>query len=82
MTDMTIEQTLMRLFKVKGGLTQGGRMNDTLQRKWTTGATCMQDVCQAVEEFAGIITGTSEQHIDSRQSRVSHDNSDAEKLSI
>jgi len=82
MTDMTIEQTLMRSFKVKGGLIQGGRMNDVSQRKWTTGATYMQDVCQEVEEFAGIITGTSEQHVDSRQSRVARDNSDAEKLSI
>lgn len=82
MTDMTIEQTLTRSFKVKSGLTQGGRMNDVSQRKWTTGATYMQDVCQEVEEFARIITGTSEQHVDSRQSRVAHDNSDAEKLSI
>ncbi|XP_011859602.1 PREDICTED: uncharacterized protein LOC105557068, partial [Vollenhovia emeryi] len=82
MTDMTIEQTLMRSFKVKGGLTQGGRINDTSQRKWTLGAAYMQDVCQKVEEFAGIITGTSEQHIDSRQSRVSRDNSNAEKLSV
>lgn len=79
-SDMTIEQTLMRLMKSKGGLTQGRGFTDSSLTKWVLGMPIMNQVTQAVEEFAGVLSSSTEQHIDTRPTRQVRDNSDVEKL--
>lgn len=79
-SDMTIEQTLMRGMKTKGGLTGGRGYTDSVLTKWTKGLPVMQRVSQSVEEFVDVISSTSEQHVDSRPSRQERDNADVAKL--
>ncbi|CAG9817879.1 unnamed protein product [Phaedon cochleariae] len=79
-SDMTIEQTLMKTMKVKGGLTHGRGFSDSVLTKWTSGMATLHDVCQRIEEFCDISTGTSEQHVDLRPSRRDRNAADSEKL--
>ncbi|XP_039282968.1 uncharacterized protein LOC120351076 [Nilaparvata lugens] len=77
---MTIEQTLMRSKKSIGGLTHGRGIRESVLTKWTLGMTHMQNICDELEAFAGASFGTSEQHVDSRISRINRDTKDAAKL--
>lgn len=79
-SDMTIEQTLMRGMKTKGGLTGGRGYTDSVLAKWTKGLPVMQKVSQSMEEFVDVMSSTSEQHVDSRPSRQERDNADVAKL--
>lgn len=79
-SDMTIEQTLMRLMKSKGGLTSGRGMTDSTITRWTLGMPTMNRVSQALEDFIGVSSATTEQHIDARPTRQDRDNKDVHKL--
>lgn len=79
-SDMTIEQTLMRSMKTKGGLTSGRGYTDSVLTKWTKGLPVMQRVSQSIEDFVNITSSTSEQHVDSRPSRQERDDADVAKL--
>ncbi|CAG9820707.1 unnamed protein product [Phaedon cochleariae] len=79
-TDMTIEQTLMRTMKSIGGLTHGRGITDSVLTKWTLGMTFLHNVCDVIEDFCGIFSGTTEQHVDMRRSRILRDSKDTEKL--
>ncbi|XP_044731960.1 uncharacterized protein LOC123294850 [Chrysoperla carnea] len=80
MSDQTIEQTLMRMFKSSGGLTHGRGITESTLASWTLGMVRLQDVCEQLTEYCNISMDTSEQHIDYRDSRVQRDNEDLEKI--
>nr|CAI5839663.1 unnamed protein product [Callosobruchus analis] len=79
-SDMTIEQTLMRSMKSTGGLTRGRDISDSVLSKWILGIPVMQQVTGAIEEFVDVISSNTEQHVDSRPTRQTRDNNDANKL--
>ncbi|CAH2989439.1 unnamed protein product [Chilo suppressalis] len=82
MSDMTIEQTLMRSMKTTGGLTQGRGITDSTIASWTLGMVQLQNICEQIENFSGVSCSTTEQHVDMRPSRISRDNCDVEKLDM
>ena len=51
---MTIEQKLMKVMKVGGGLTSGRGMTDSTLMKWTLGMTYLQDIAQEMEKFTNV----------------------------
>lgn len=79
MSDQTIEQTLNRESKINGGIFKRGAY-ESVAARWTIGSVHLQNICQQVEDFCDIHSGTTEQHVDFRPTRVSRDNSDMEKL--
>lgn len=79
-SDQTIEQTLMRTMKSSGGLTRGRGITQSVLTRWTLGMIHLQSICHEVENYCGIISTTSDQHVDMRPSRVTRDNCDVEKL--
>lgn len=82
MSDMTIEQTLMRSMKTSGGLTKGRGITDNVLTRWTMSMVFLQNVFEQVENFCGVSSATTEQHINMRSSRVTRDNADVEKLDL
>lgn len=79
-TDMTIEQVLMRSMKSSGGLTHGRGITDSVTAKWILSSIVLTDVCNVMENFCNISYVTSEQHVDTRVSRISKDESDLKKI--
>ena len=76
--DMTIEQVLMRAIKTSGGLTRGRGISESTHAQWVLALPLCVPMCNALETFAGINTGMSEQHkehqeLPSRQTRDNHD---------
>ncbi|CAD6231375.1 GSCOCG00012225001-RA-CDS, partial [Cotesia congregata] len=80
MSDQTIEQTLMKMFKSSGELTHGRGITESTLASWTLGMIRLQDVCEQVTEYCNLSMDTSEQHIDYRDSRIKRDNEDLEKI--
>ncbi|KYN08456.1 hypothetical protein ALC62_00565 [Cyphomyrmex costatus] len=78
-TDLLIEQTLMRLMKVKGGLIGRGFTENTITA-FTTGMIAMHNVCHQIEQFCGVTFTNSDEHVDARTSRIVRDISDVEKM--
>ena len=79
-SDMTIEQTLMRPRKTSGGLTQGRGMSESVLCKWILSMIVFIEVSDAMENFCQVSYVTSEQHIETRKSRISRDAADLRKL--
>lgn len=79
-SDMTIEQTLMRSMKSTGGLTRGRGLTDSVLTKWILGMPVMQKVSESIEDFVGIKSSSSEQHVDARPTRQNRDNADVQQL--
>lgn len=76
---MCIEQTANKVFKVKGGVIYRGFTNDILTAHVVAGLT-LHNICEALEEFCGSNSGTTEQHVESRESRIKRNDADVEKL--
>lgn len=79
-SDMTIEQTLMRSMKSTRGLTRGRGLTDSVLTKWILGMPIMQKVSESIEDFVGIKSSSSEQHVDARPTRQNRDNADVRTL--
>ena len=78
-SDMTIEQVLMRAIKTSGGLTRGRGISDSTLAQWVLALPLCVPLHNALETFAGINPGTSEQHKEHQEllpSRQSRDNRD------
>ena len=75
-SDQTIEQFLMRMLKTSGGMTHGRGITDSTLTKWVHALPRCVPICDALEQFTGVHTGTSEQHKDMQQSTQSRDNRD------
>ncbi|KAB0797138.1 hypothetical protein PPYR_08132 [Photinus pyralis] len=78
--DMIIEQELMRRMKTSGGLTHGRGITDSTLSRWISGMPQCLQVSEALENFSGVITLTSEQHVELRSSRIERDQQDLRKL--
>lgn len=77
---MTIEQNLMKYMKTAGGLTRGRVVSDRILSRWTQGMTSLQHVCEQMKFCCGVSFSTSEQHVDSRGSRIRRDKQDLKKM--
>ncbi|KAG8186082.1 hypothetical protein JTE90_027076 [Oedothorax gibbosus] len=78
-SDMTIEQTLMKNRKSSGGLTRGRGITDSLLTRLTMGLAALKS--DEVENYCSCLSATTDQHIDTRRSRIRRDDSEATKLS-
>lgn len=74
-SDMVIEQDLMRVLKVDGGMVGRAITENTLAR-WTLTIPYTNDICKEIEKFCGIHFSTSAQHIDVTDARMKKDNAD------
>lgn len=74
--DMTIEQVLMRTMKTAGGLTHGRGMTENVVARWVSAMPTSAQVVDAVENFSGAFSRTSEQHVELRESRKVRDHKD------
>lgn len=79
-TDMCIEQDLMRILKIIGGLTQGRHFNEGKAANFLSNSVTVLDICRGVETFCSYVHQSGEQHVDSRASRISRDQADIQKL--
>ena len=73
-SDLVIEQTLMRSVKSRGGLTRGRGMNESVRHMWVLTLNYSASIHDAMTNLTGIVTKSSEQHIDLRASRRKQDN--------
>lgn len=80
-SDMTIETTLMRSFKSRGGITGGRGVSDSVLSKWLVGMSATHEICTSLEEFCGVLFTSSEQHKDLGEARRNRDKADIAKLS-
>lgn len=80
-SDLTVEQTLMRTMKTSGGLTHGRGITDSVLSRWILGMPATCEMCTKVEEFCGLRSSYSEQHIELRPSRIVRDNEDTGRIS-
>ncbi|KYN02063.1 hypothetical protein ALC62_07132 [Cyphomyrmex costatus] len=80
-SDMTIEQALMRSMKTQGGLTHGRNPNrESVCTKFLLTMIILVDICNEMENFCNVSYCTSEQHVDSTESRITRDVSDLETI--
>uniref|UniRef100_A0A6P7G9N6 Uncharacterized protein LOC114339480 n=1 Tax=Diabrotica virgifera virgifera TaxID=50390 RepID=A0A6P7G9N6_DIAVI len=66
----------MRSMKTKGGLTTGRGITDSTLSTWIAALPRCIKMCEAIEEFTGVKSETSEQHVDLRDSRITRDHQD------
>src|SRR5277367_3945572 len=79
-SDMVIEQDLMRAIKVSGGLTHGRGMTDSNLAKFVLSQPACCVVFTAMEKLCRLNVGTSEQHVELRDSREARDEQDLQKI--
>ncbi|KAE8746250.1 hypothetical protein FOCC_FOCC007122, partial [Frankliniella occidentalis] len=77
--DMTIEQWLMKAFKATGGLTSRG-FSETIVAKWLHSLHGSVEHIMALQDFCGLSTGSSEQHVEMRDSRRKTDSAHLSKM--
>ena len=73
-SDQTINQFLMRMMITSGGMTHGQGITDSTLTQWVHALPRCVPICDALEQFTGVHTATSEQHKDRRPSTQSRDN--------
>lgn len=76
---MTIEQVLMQSMKTQSGLTQRCRMAESVLTKFILTIIILV-VCNEMENLCNVSYSMSEQHVDSKESRITRDAADLEKL--
>jgi hypothetical protein len=79
-TDMTIEQVLMRAMKTQGGVTRGRGLTDSVLNRWTQTMPACVELSSKFEEYCGIRTATSDQHVELRDARQVRDVADLDKF--
>ena len=70
----TTEQFLMRLLKTSGGMTHGRGITDSTLTRWVHSLPPCVPICDALETFTSVNSGTSEQHKDLSPASQSMDN--------
>ena len=68
-SDLTIEQTLMRSIKTRGGLTRGRGMSESVRHLWVLSLSHCAGVHDAMMDLSGLTVKTSEQHTWPRRKR-------------
>ena len=76
-SDQTIEQNLMRLLKTSG-VAHGRGITDSTIAKWVHAVPRCIPICDALEDFTGVHSHTSDQHVDLRASSTALDRKDYE----
>ena len=66
--------------KVRGGLTHGRCLSDSVVSKWVLSIPVLIDINNFILDFCNVNFGMSEQHVDARTSRVARDAGDLQKL--
>lgn len=75
-TDLIIEQVLMRSVKTTGGLTRGRGFTEAQRLVWLLSMPACAEVNHAMQKFTETSYETSEQHKDTRKSRLERDDAD------
>lgn len=79
-SDLCIESTLMRLMKSIRGLTHGRGVTSSVLQRWVLGMPVMLSICQSLENYTNILSESSAQHKELRESRIKRNITDVEKL--
>ena len=79
-TDLTIEQTLMRTLKSRGGLTRGKGMTEKQRTLWVASRPAYAEIDLQMQSLVGLRKFYNEQHVDASDSRVRRDCEDIKKL--
>lgn len=66
LSDMTIEQTLMRSMKSSGGLTYGRGITDSMLSKGVLGMPTSLRVTERNEDYCNVAYSTEEQQVEVR----------------
>ncbi|GBO01874.1 hypothetical protein AVEN_114672-1 [Araneus ventricosus] len=69
------------MIKTSGGLTTCRGITDGVLTRLTLGMMHLQNICSEIEKFCDVKLTSTEQHVDTRPSRIARDNEDAAKLS-
>lgn len=56
-------------------------MTDSMKTKWILGIPVLNNICTNIEQFVNRSSYVSEQNVELRDSRISRDDSDVEKIS-
>lgn len=72
-SDQTIEQVLMRTLKAPGGLAHGRGVTDSTQAKFVHAIPKCIPICNALEDFCGVHSTSSDQHRDLRAATEAKD---------
>ena len=70
----------MKALNMIGGLTRGRRITASTVAKWILSSIVLTEVSNEMEKYCNVSYDTSEQHVDSRMSRISRDAIDLQKL--
>lgn len=73
----------MRCMKIKGGLTHGKGITDSVLyvlAKWILTMPIKTSLNRCVQKFCNVLFTTSEQHVDARPSIIKRDTEDVEKI--
>ena len=79
-TDITIEQSLMRASKSRGGLTRGRGMSESVHLLWVVSGYKCAEVHDAMTDLTNTKHETSYRHVELRESRKIRDFNDLTKL--
>ncbi|GBO03270.1 hypothetical protein AVEN_25277-1 [Araneus ventricosus] len=79
-SDMTIEQSLLKVIKTFWGLTHGREVSDSELARWTQEMTALQHTCVGIEKFCGVVLTSSAQHLGISDARVQRNNDDCWKI--
>ncbi|KAJ8874679.1 hypothetical protein PR048_025545 [Dryococelus australis] len=71
--DLSIEQDLMLALKTEGGLTRGRGITESTLAYFVAAFPVCLKLCNALEELSDIKAGSSEQHVELRDSRRTRD---------
>ena len=74
--DLVIEQDLMRLFKVSGGMTRGRGITGSTMACFVNILPQCIPICDYLQSVVGVSFSSSEQHKDLRPSRLACDTND------
>ena len=80
LTDLVIDQSLMRSGKSVGGLTRGRGVMDSQRVTWTLSTPACSAVVSAMQSLTKVESATSDQHKDSTPSRILRDQADTNLL--
>ena len=79
-SDLVIEQVLMKSVKSTGGMTRGRGMSEAQRAQWLLSMPSCSDINSSMQTITSIEYKTSEQHVESSQSRTERDYKDKMKL--
>ena len=79
-TDLTIEQTLIRSIKSRGGLTEGRGMTESVHHFCVLSLSHSSAVHYAMMQLTGVQVESSEQHADMSNSQRQHDYKDCKRF--